>query len=182
MKLSEETKKLIYDILDSKEFKETLYEGLDKETRDELGMFYTPAKVCINMIEMYDTDSFRNKTILDPCCGSGNLLISMLIAGADSDKIFGNEYNKVALELARKRINKVCEILGKPPIKDWQIHQGNALQTKCLTDFSQEYLDNYLVEYIDDLSYAQSSNSWVIENNNVKRKNINSRVEINSLW
>ena len=39
---------------------------------------------------------------------------------------------------------------------DWQIHQGNALQARCLIEFGEEYDTNYNPEYIDDLEYAQS--------------------------
>ena len=146
----------IVDILDSKEFMSDLYEGLDKKTRDELGQFYTPAKICIQMIEMLKATEFSEKNVLDPCCGSGNLLIAMLAAGADSDKIYGNDYDERAVKLCRNRINKACDILGKPHIQDWQIHQGNALQARCLIEFSKEYDTNYNPEYIDDLEYAQS--------------------------
>ena len=146
----------IVDILDSKEFMSDLYEGLDKKTRDELGQFYTPAKICIKMIEMFKETEFSGKNILDPCCGSGNLLIAMLAADADSDKIYGNDYDERAVKLCRNRINRACDILGKPHIKDWQIHQGNALQARCLIEFGKEYDNNYNPEYIDDLEYAQS--------------------------
>ena len=146
----------IVDILDSKEFMSDLYEGLDEKTRDELGQFYTPAKICIQMIEMFKATEFSEKNILDPCCGSGNLLIAMLAAGADSDKIYGNDYDERAVKLCRKRINRACDILGKPYIQDWQIHQGNALQARCLIEFGEEYDNNYNPEYIDDLDYAQS--------------------------
>ena len=146
----------IVDILDSKEFMSDLYEGLDKKTRDELGQFYTPAKICIQMIEMFKTTEFSEKNILDPCCGSGNLLIAMLAADADSDKIYGNDYDERAVKLCRNRINRACDILGKPRIQDWQIHQGNALQVRCLIEFGKEYDANYNPEYIDDLEYAQS--------------------------
>ena len=47
-------------------------------------------------------------------------------------------------------------MLGKHYIQDWQIHQGNALQARCLIEFSKEYDNNYNPEYIDDLKYAQS--------------------------
>ena len=146
----------IVDILDSKEFMSDLYEGLDEKTRDELGQFYTPAKICIQMIEMFKATEFSGKNILDPCCGSGNLLIAMLAAGADSDKLYGNDYDERAVKLCRNRINKACDILGKPHIQDWQIHQGNALQARCLIEFGEEYDNNYNPEYIDDLEYAQS--------------------------
>ena len=137
MKLSEEVKNKIIEILDSQEFKSNLYEGLTEEKRKELGQFYTPGKLCIQMIEKFDCDSLSNKNILDPTCGSGNLLIACLIAGADSDKLFGNEYDSVAVDLCRKRLNRCCDILNKPHIKDYQIHQGNALGKWCLTDFSE---------------------------------------------
>ena len=138
----------IVDILDSKEFMSDLYEGLDKKTRDELGQFYTPAKICIQMIEMFKATEFSGKNILDPCCGSGNLLIAMLAAGADSDKLYGNDYDERAVKLCRNRINRACDILGKPHIRDWQIHQGNALIPDCLTEFGPEYDNTILKELL----------------------------------
>ena len=150
MKLSEETKQKIIDILDSKEFMSDLYEGLDEQTRIELGQFYTPAKVCIKMIELYKTDTFTGKLILDPCCGSGNLLIAMLIAGADSDKIYGNELDHRAVRLARKRINRACDILNKPHIKSYQIHKGNALDKFCLSYFEEDYKEQLKQHYLDE--------------------------------
>lgn len=144
MTLSQEAKNKILEILGSKEFMSDLYEGLDEKKRIEFGQFYTPGKICIQMIEKFETvDSLAGQTILDPCCGSGNLLIACLIAGADSDKLFGNEYDSVAVELCRKRINRACDLLGKPHIKDWQIHQGNALHKFALTYFDEDYEEMY---------------------------------------
>ena len=78
---------------------------------------------------------------------------------------------------------------------DWQIHQGNALQTRCLTDFSEEYsgkrdssghvLPHYNPDYIDDQRYAQSNNSWRWENEQAKRRAAleeASKTEFNSLF
>lgn len=161
MKLSEEVKNKIIEILDSQEFKSNLYEGLSEDKRKELGQFYTPGKLCIQMIEKFDCDSLSNKNILDPTCGSGNLLIACLIAGADSDKLFGNEYDSVAVDLCRKRLNRCCDILNKPHIKDYQIHQGNALGKWCLTDFSEEYLTNFDPQYIDDENYINNKQKQV---------------------
>lgn len=160
MVLSEDVKNKITEILDSKEFMSDLYAGLTDEKRKSLGQFYTPGKICIQMIEKFECDSLSGKNILDPTCGSGNLLIACLIAGADSDKVFGNEYDEIAVDLCRKRINRCCDILGKPHIKDYQIHQGNALQKRCLTDFSTTYDQYYKPTYIDDLKYAQGTNEY----------------------
>ena len=112
MKLTEETKNKIIEILDSKEFMSDLYEGLDEEKRIKLGQFYTPGTICIKMIEKFSWNTLSGKVIEDPTCGSGNLLIACLIAGADSDKLFGNEYDSVAVDLCRKRLNRACDILG----------------------------------------------------------------------
>ena len=142
MKLTEEVKESIINILDSEEFMSDLYEGLDKKKRDKLGMVYTPAKVCIKLIESFECSTLAGRTILDPACGSGNLLIACLIAGADSDKVYGNELDSIAVELCRRRVNRACKLLGKPHIKDWQIHEGDATQARCLTDFSPSYSFN----------------------------------------
>lgn len=139
MKLTEEVKERITSILDSEEFMSDLYEGLSAEQRKKLGMVYTPAKVCIQLIEKFECDTLARKNILDPACGSGNLLIACLIAGADSDKLYGNEYDPTAVALCRRRVNKACKLLGKPYIKDWQIHEGDATQARCLSDFSSSY-------------------------------------------
>ena len=163
MKLSEEVKNKIIEILDSDYFRNSLYvdangKELDKTKRDELGQFYTPGKICIKMIEKFKWETLSDKNILDPTCGSGNLLIACLIAGADLDKLYGNEYDARVIPTCRKRILRAAEILGLDVSKfnSWQIHQGNALQARCLIEFGKEYDTNYNPEYIDDLEYAQS--------------------------
>lgn len=109
------------------------------------------------MIEKFDSDSLSGKTILDPTSGSGNLLVACLIAGADPDKIFGNEYDEDMVILCRNRIKNVCKKLGKSGFKDYQVHVGNSFQKLCLTDFSENYEKLYRKDKIDDLNYAQTS-------------------------
>lgn len=150
MKLTAEIKKQIKDILNSEAFKVTLYAGLPEAKRDELGQFYTPADICIEMLEKFEADSFANKTILDPCCGSGNLLIAMLIAGAESNNIFGNDFDAAAVKLCRQRLNMACDILEKPHIQDWQIHKGSALDVFCLTKFGPDYKQKLKQHYLDE--------------------------------
>ena len=82
-------------------------------------------------------------------------------AGADSDQLFGNEYDEIAVELCRKRLNRCCDILNKPHIKNYQIHQGNALGKWCLTDFSEEYLTKFDPQYIDDENYINNKQKQV---------------------
>ena len=154
MNLTEEIKNL--SIAEYKAFKDFMYAGKTKEERDELAQFFTPPEISIKLLEAYNVKDLSGKIIRDPTSGSGNLLAAALIAGADSDKVFGNDYDATMVKLCRERLNKVCDMLGKPHIKDWQIHQGNALQARCLIEFGEEYDTNYNPEYIDDLEYAQS--------------------------
>jgi hypothetical protein len=138
MKLSKETKQLIRK--EYEEFKELMYAGKSLKERQELDQFFTPPEISIRLIEEL---SDLSGNVLDPTSGSGNLLAAALIAGADSDKVFGNEYDETMIKLCRERLNKVCDMIGKPHIKDWQIHQGNALHKFALTYFDEDYEEMY---------------------------------------
>ena len=143
MKLSKETKQVIRK--EYEDFKESMYAGKSLEERQELDQFFTPPEVSIKLIEEL---SDLSGNVLDPTSGSGNLLAAALIAGADSQRVFGNEYDATMVKLCRERLNKACDILGKPHIRDWQIHQGNALIPDCLTEFGPEYDNTILKELL----------------------------------
>ena len=143
MKLSKEVKALIRK--EYEEFKESMYAKKSLEERQELDQFFTPPEISIKLIEEL---SDLSGNVLDPTSGSGNLLAAALIAGADSQRVFGNEYDATMVKLCRERLNKVCDILGKPHIQDWQIHQGNALIPDCLTEFGPEYDNTILKELL----------------------------------
>ncbi len=138
MKLSKETKALIRK--EYEEFKELMYANKSLKERQELDQFFTPPEISIRLIEEL---SDLSGNVLDPTSGSGNLLAAALIAGADSDKVFGNDYDETMVKLCRERLNKVCDMIGKPRIKDWQIHQGNALHKFALTYFDEDYEEMY---------------------------------------
>ena len=138
MKLDKETKQLIRK--EYEEFKESMYANKSLEERQELDQFFTPPEISIRLIEEL---SDLSGNVLDPTSGSGNLLAAALIAGADVDKVFGNEYDETMVKLCRERLNKVCDLLDKPHIKDWQIHQGNALHRFAITYFGEDYEEMY---------------------------------------
>ena len=96
--------------------------------RKYLGAFFTPPELVIQMIEKFE--NLEGK-ILDPTCGSGQLLIGCIIAGADPKLIYGIELDPEILEIARSRL----EVLGVPKIN---LHQGNALYEECY-NFSEDY-------------------------------------------
>ena len=137
MILTQEVKDLIAEEFEA--FRDKMYAGKTKEERSELGQVFTPPEVSIQMIEKFNCDSLAGQTILDPACGSGNLLAACLIAGADPDKIFGNELDKIMLDTCRKRLNSICKQLGKPEIPYHHLHRGDATEPRCLTVFSSAY-------------------------------------------
>ena len=71
------------------------------EERQELGQFFTPPELTIKMLEKF---SNLNDFIADPCAGSGNLLAAAIIAGADPQKVYYNEYDPDIFEIGKKRL------------------------------------------------------------------------------
>lgn len=120
MRLSEEAKRRIeQEYLD---WFKSQYGNKTKEERKQLGAVFTPPKITIQMIERLDN---LDGNILDPCCGSGNLLVAAIIAGAKPDNIYGNEYEPEFLRLAQDRLEKY----GVPR---WHLHQGDATKAECI--------------------------------------------------
>lgn len=163
MKLTEEIKQAIINEYNA--FKAKMYAGKSKKERKDLDQFFTPPELTIAMIEKFDCESLADKKILDPCCGSGNLLMACLIAGAKPRNLYGNDYDKRMAKLCRHRLNTYIEtVLGIPSKNvnlEHHIHWGNALQRMCLTDFSKEYRKNYIKKVeadpslLDNLKFAQ---------------------------
>ena len=147
MKLSQQIKDLINK--EYEDFKAYMYANSPKEIRDQLGQFFTPASLSIKMLEAYEIETLAEHTIIDPTSGSGNLLAACLIAGADSDKVFGNDYDPRMVKACRERLKNVCDMLGKPRIKDWQIHRGDATDIFCLTEFGPDYKEKLTQHYLD---------------------------------
>ena len=140
MKLSKETKDLIRK--EYNEFKESMYAGKSLQERQELDQFFTPPEISIRLIEEL---SDLSGNILDPTCGSGNLLAAALIAGADPDKVYGNDYDSTMVEKCRKRLQDI-----NPNVQYWQVHQGNDLIPDCLTEFGPDYDKTILVALLEE--------------------------------
>ena len=127
MIVSENVKHQIMDEYTS--WKDSQYAGKDKDWQQQMGAFYTPPELTIQMIEKFDN---LDGTILDPTCGCGGLLAACILAGADPNKCYGIELDPDILELARER-------LGKLGVPKYNLHLGNALNEDCYDNFNDKY-------------------------------------------
>ena len=121
MILTEDIKQKIIE--EYNEWFNSQYGDKSLEERRKLGAFFTPHELTIKMIEKFET--IEGKTILDPTCGTGNLLAACVIAGADPTMVYGNEYDETFTMLCKERLMK----LGVP---EENIHQGDALNGENL--------------------------------------------------
>ena len=108
------------------------YGDMSAERRKKLGAVYTPPEITIQMIERFPFDEFDDRTVLDPACGSGNLLMACIIAGAKPSNVYGNEFEPSMVELCRSR-------LAEYGVPEHNIHQGDATDPYCLKNFGPDY-------------------------------------------
>lgn len=102
------------------QWKDKMYADKTLAERQDFGMFFTPPKLTVKMLEKFqDLDD----DILDPCCGSGNLLAAAIMAGADPKRVYGIELDPEIHKIAVER-------LGKLGVPEKNIICGNALDSK----------------------------------------------------
>lgn len=130
MILTEEQKqRIVKDLMD---FADKQYANNEKKDRKKLGQFFTPPQLVIRMIEKFTS---INDDILDPCIGSGNLIVGCIIAGADPKRCYGIEFDAGQAELCRDRL----EQYGVP--------RENIVTGDCLDNKTWEKLPCYKKEF-----------------------------------
>ena len=100
-------------------WKDMMYADNSLSRRKDFGQFFTPPELSIKMLEKFDN---TDGTILDPCCGAGNLLAAAIKAGFDPNKVYGIEIDEEILKIAHSRLIP----LGVPKCN---IHLGDALDS-----------------------------------------------------
>lgn len=74
--------------------------------RKSSGAYYTPEKVVGELIDrLYQNDAeLKVKTICDPCCGTGNFLLSLGTKGIDYTNLYGQDIDPISVFLSRINI------------------------------------------------------------------------------
>lgn len=99
------------------QWKDSMYANRTLSERKDFGQFFTPPELSIKMLEKFESS---DGTILDPCCGAGNLLAAAVFAGFKPNNIYGIEIDPDILQIAIERLS----LLGVPKEN---LHVGDAL-------------------------------------------------------
>jgi type I restriction-modification system DNA methylase subunit len=119
-----------------------LYQCLKSEgMRNRDGIYYTSSPVA--NILLRDVDVSNNQYFLDPCCGSGNLLLT--ISEANPKNLFGIDSDPIAIMIAK------CNMIMKYPGNDFspQIFHRDFLETNLLFAANDENpIEEFRFDYI----------------------------------
>lgn len=78
----------------------------DISRRKSSGAYYTPENVVNELIgRLYENDAnLKAKTICDPCCGTGNFLLSLVVNGMDYANLYGQDIDPISVYISRINI------------------------------------------------------------------------------
>ncbi len=99
----------------------------DISKRKSLGAYYTPEKVVNELIDrLYENDADLNaKAICDPCCGTGNFLLSLGVKGVDFANLYGQDIDPISVFLSRINIALMAPEMSAADIRS-RIIVGNT--------------------------------------------------------
>lgn len=90
-------------VVNSVELGNKYEESLSNSYRNKEGIYYTPLNITKHFFQYLPKDC-SNLSFCDPCCGSGNFIITAIEHGIAPEKIHGYDIDPVAVELTKKRI------------------------------------------------------------------------------
>lgn len=99
--LSNEGLKYIYDYLlpSERDILGVVYQALTKEGKKaSLGSYFTPLDIVESMV---GENAVKGQKMLDPCCGTGQFLLSYGDRFGDADSIYGIDCDSTAVRIAR---------------------------------------------------------------------------------
>lgn len=109
-----------------------VYQSLIEEgNKAQGGSYYTPAKVIDLIIKEHNTTFTSNSTVLDPCCGTGQFLLSFAEIIKEPSSLWGYDIDKIAVHIAR------VNLLLAYPTKDFypNIFCKNTLEADIDVEF-----------------------------------------------
>ncbi len=98
------------------------------------GAYYTPSRVVDSMTRAL-TGLKPCKAVIDPCCGTGNFLISLLVNGHTMTSLYGLEKDALALSLARINLALHQPLSSLSPLYQ-NLQCADTLKTSLLPYFS----------------------------------------------
>lgn len=107
----------LYDllVLSNGDFLGLLYQSLNSEgSKSDKGSYYTPLKLIEN--SLHEIKKSSDDTFLDPCCGTGNYLISAAKnLQLQPEKILGFDIDSLAVKIARINLLLACPEIDFSP-------------------------------------------------------------------
>lgn len=74
----------------------------DINRRKVTGAYYTPQETVNKLIDSLKLCfDFKNKSVCDPCCGTGNFLIGLIKSGVKVSNIYGQDIDEISILIAR---------------------------------------------------------------------------------
>lgn len=80
---------------------------LSEAYRNREGIYYTPESIVEEMLAMIEDPDIASKTLLDPCCGSGNFIIGAIKRGIPPQNIYGYDIDPNGVEITKRRIEEL---------------------------------------------------------------------------
>ena len=74
----------------------------DVSERKQTGLYFTPGNIAQKTLDLIEeTCGMTRGSTIDPCCGTGNFLMSLAKRGADVRSLHGADIDEVSVEIAR---------------------------------------------------------------------------------
>lgn len=99
----------------------------DMGHRKSSGAYYTPENIVGELIDrLYENDAdLGAKTICDPCCGTGNFLLSLGAKGIDYTNLYGQDIDPISVFLSRINVALMAPEMSAVDIRS-RIIVGNT--------------------------------------------------------
>lgn len=74
----------------------------DRSHRKQTGTYYTPEQTVTTLINnLKKCFDLKNKTVCDPCCGTGNFLIGLVGNGVKIENLYGQDIDEISILIVR---------------------------------------------------------------------------------